>query len=154
MQWISNSFKLPGSVCMCLKMDCDDVALRHWTQEDPRAPALEEELPKFQASCRLPADKEPTCQHKYNTAGCLLHVQSLFWHIITHPPPPALGDQINSRNCCRVFWAKSQHGGKLPTFGTSRNHSKFQIWLITIKVRSWLVYATIFSGLVLRVGFI
>ena len=45
--------------------------------------------------------------------------------------------------------SKSQHGGKVPTFEPQEN---IKIWLIIIKVGSWLFYAEIFTGLALRVG--
>ena len=44
---------------------------------------------------------------------------------------------------------KSQHGGKVPTF---ESQETIKIWLIIMKVGSWLFYGQIFLGLVLRVG--
>ena len=44
--------------------------------------------------------------------------------------------------------ASSQHGGKVPTFEA---HDILQIWLIFIKVESWLCYVKSSIGLVLKV---
>jgi hypothetical protein len=46
--------------------------------------------------------------------------------------------------------SKSQHGGKVPTL---EPQTIIKIWLIIIKVGSWLFYDKTFTGLALRVGF-
>jgi hypothetical protein len=45
--------------------------------------------------------------------------------------------------------SKSRHGGKTPTFEPQET---IQMWLIVVKVGSWLVDAKIFVGRVLRLG--